>query len=369
MKISKAAIPAMAAFFLHLCLKYCIMKSWIFGILVLICILQACVKDGEQNPLPTPYQAAIPAWVDKMPVPADNPLTVEGIALGRKLFYETKLSGDNSMACASCHNQALGFSDSSRFSKGIRGLRGNRQAMAVFNLAWETAFFWDGRSPSLEKQAHDPVVNPIEMNAQWPLVVKKLQNDPAYPPLFKKAFGTTEIDSVLVTKAIAQFERSIVSFNTRFDQFTFKNDTTVLNASEKRGAFIFENNSCGHCHFGALLTDNGFRNNGLPFDPKDPGLSAISGKSEDDGKFKVTSLRNIAYTAPYMHDGRFKTLEEVVEHYNSGISFGVPNLDPFLSGASAGMGLSPQQKADLVAFLKTMSDETLLRNPAYSKPD
>lgn len=337
--------------------------------LVAITLLQACVDEIEPDFVATPMQVSLPSWVDKMPIPADNPLTVEGVALGRKLFYEKKLSGDNSISCASCHSQLHGFSDSNRYSTGINGLQGNRQAMAVFNMAWETSFFWDGRIATLEKQAHDPVVNPIEMNARWPDVLRKLQADPQYPNLFKSAFGTERIDSVLVTKAIAQFERSIVSFDSRYDRYVYKNDTSALNASEKRGALIFENSACLHCHAGVLLTDNSFRNNGLPFDPSDPGYGAVTGKAEDMGKFKVTSLRNIAYTAPYMHDGRFKTLEEVVEHYNSGITFGIANLDPFLIGATPGLGLSPQQKVDLVAFLKTMSDESLLRNPAYAKPD
>ena len=337
--------------------------------LVFLTLLLACRDENGPEEGPIPYHVALPAWVDKMPIPADNPLTVEGIALGRKLFYEKRLSGNNSLSCAGCHSQAHGFSDSSRYSVGIDGLRGNRQAMSVFNLAWDNAFFWDGRSATLEKQAHDPVVNPIEMNAKWPDVIRKLQNDPHYPALFKRAFGTSIIDSQLVTKAIAQFERSIVSFKSRYDRYVYGNDTTAFNASEKRGQLIFENSSCFHCHADFLLTDNSFRNNGLPFDPSDPGLGAVTGKAEDMGKFKVTTLRNIAYTAPYMHDGRFKTLEEVVEHYNSGISFGVPNLDPFLITATSGMGLSAQQKADLVAFLKTMTDESLLTNPAYAKPD
>jgi len=338
-------------------------------LLVSLTLLQACTGDDDSIADPLPFQVSLPSWVDKMPVPADNPLTVEGIALGRRLFYEKRLSADNSMSCASCHSQTHAFSDSSRYSTGISGQQGNRQAMAIFNLAWESTFFWDGRSPSLEKQAHDPVVNPIEMNAHWPEVVQKLQRDPIYPSLFKKAFGTSVIDSNLVTKALAQFERSIVSFNSRYDKYVFENDTTAWSAAEKRGALIFENSACFHCHSGYLLTDNAFRNNGLPFDPSDPGLGGVTGKAEDMGKFKVTSLRNIAYTAPYMHDGRFKTLEEVVEHYNSGIPFGIANLDPFLLGPSNGLGLSTQQKADLVAFLKTMSDESLLKNPAYAKPD
>jgi cytochrome c peroxidase len=346
------------------------MKNCIALFFVAVILLQACERDHDEELKATPLVVSTPSWVDPMPIPADNPLTIEGVALGSRLFYENQLSGDNSMSCASCHIQVLGFSDSSRFSKGITGKLGNRQAMTIINLAWETAFFWDGRAASLEKQAHDPVVNPIEMNAKWPEVVGKLQNNPIYPPLFKKAFGTREIDSILVTKAIAQFERTIVSFNSRFDHFSFHHDTTVLTQSEKRGHDVYMNNACFHCHAGAQLTDNSFRNNGLSLDPADIGLAAISGKSEDFGKFKTTSLRNIEYTAPYMHDGRFATLEEVVDHYNSGFSFGISNLDPFLrSAVGVGMGLDKQQKADLVAFMKTFSDESMLRNPAYSKPN
>jgi cytochrome c peroxidase len=339
-----------------------------------VCFFYISCKKDEPTTFPphqtTPYALKMPSWATAMPIPTDNPLTVEGVALGRRLFYEKKLSGDNTMSCGSCHVQTHGFSDPKRFSVGITGKVGNRQSMAIFNLGWNDPFFWDGRAASLEKQAHDPVTNPIELNASWVDVVKKLQMDTKYPELFHKAFGTSQIDSNLVTKAIAQFERTIISFNSKFDQYFYKGDSTVFNASEKRGLEVFfRKGSCLHCHDGATLSDNTLRNNGLDDIFADNGLGDFTKNAADNGKFKVTTLRNIAFTSPYMHDGRFTTLEQVVEHYDNAVSFGSPNLDVNMQPFLGGLGLTKEQKSDLVAFLKTLSDSTLIRNKEWSNPN
>ena len=323
----------------------------------------------------TPTSVIVPSWVStsiigNMPHPSDNPLTLEGVALGRELFYEKQLSGDNSLSCASCHLQELNFSDDRQFSIGTDGSIGNRQAMAIVNLAWDDLLFWDGRAKSLEEQAFGPVVNPIELHTSWPYVVSKLQANPKYPKLFKKAFGTQIIDSILTVKAIAQFERTMVSFNSNFDKYFYERELTALNSSETNGFNLFFGDAeCVHCHSGPLLNDPTFRNNGLDVSLTDLGLGEITGLITDNGKFKVTTLRNIAESGPYMHDGRFATLEEVVEHYNSGVQSSSPNLDPEMYHFVGGLNMTVTEKADLVAFLHTFSDTIYLNNLDYSDPN
>jgi cytochrome c peroxidase len=200
--------------------------------------------------------------------------------------------------------------------------------------------------------------------------VSKLQSDPVYSSLFFKAFGSNKIDSVLVSKAISQFERTMVSFNSDFDKYFYGGESSVLTASELNGFDLFFGDAeCIHCHAGPLLNDPTFRNNGLDATLTDLGLGAVSNQSSDNGKFKVTTLRNIEMSAPYMHDGRFATLEEVVEHYDSGVEGNSPNLDPEMNHFVGGLNLTAIQKADLVAFLKTFTDNTYLNNPNFSDPN
>jgi Cytochrome c peroxidase len=305
-----------------------------------------------------------------MPIPADNPLTVEGVALGRKLFYEKKLSDNMTISCGSCHRQENGFNDPRPFSAGTDGSLTSRSSMSLVNIGWSSHFFWDGRKTSIEAQIHDPVVNPFEMRNTWPEVVRRLQNDPEYPELFLKAFGTRKIDSLLVMKAIAQFVRTLVSFNSRFDKFVFTFDESVFNESEKRGYLLYNNKAeCFHCHTGPLLTDNTFRNNGLDRVFKDLGRGSVTKNPADYGKFKVPSLRNIAVQAPYMHDGRFATLEQALGHYNDSIDKNSPGIDFDLTHLNGGLRLTPQEFRDLINFLKTFTDSTFLTNPAFSDPN
>ena len=348
----------------------------IISLLLIIVAMSSCKKAEITAYIePTPTVVTVPSWINTsiigdMPHPSDNPLTVEGIALGRELFYEKQLSGDNSMSCASCHFQEFSFSDNALFSTGITGDFGDRQAMAIVNLAWDNLFFWDGRAVSLEDQAFGPVVNHLELNDTWPNVVAKLQANPKYPNLFRKAFGTNIIDSVLVSKAIAQFERTMVSFNSDYDKYFYEGDLTALSSSEINGFNLFFGQAeCIHCHSGPLLNDPSFRNNGLDATFTDLGYGTVTGSSTDIGKFKVTTLRNIAESAPYMHDGRFATLEEVVEHYNSGVVASSPNLDSEMDHFVGGLNLTVTEKADLVAFLLTFSDSTYLNNPNFSDPN
>ncbi|MBN9482506.1 MAG: c-type cytochrome [Bacteroidetes bacterium] len=351
----------------------------LIGSMVAICTIHACRKKDTQTPTetysPTAISVTVPSYVAKyvgnMPMSGSNPMTAEGAELGRKLFYDKTLSNDMTISCASCHKQENAFDDPRPFSKGTNGSFGDRNAMAIINLGWNTRFFWDGRRASLEGQAHDPVTNPIEMANNWPEVVKRLQSNTVYPDLFFKAFGTRTIDSNLVVNAIAQFERTLVSFNSRFDHFYFEGDSTALTAQEQRGLAIFVGDGkCKNCHLmNTLFTDHEFRNNGLDANPKDDGLMKFTGNAADKGKFKVPTLRNIAVTAPYMHDSRFSTLKEVVDFYSSKIQQTSPNLDEHMPEFGSGLNLTTQQKADLVAFLKSLTDEDFLKNPKFSDPN
>ena len=308
-------------------------------------------------------------------IPANNPQTVEGIALGRKLFYEPLLSGDGTQACADCHFAENAFTDPDRFSTGIDGSIGNRNAMPVFNVAWNfnEKFFWDGRALSIEDQAFGPVVNPIEMNNTWPNAVASLQATENYPDLFLEAFGTSTIDSVLVTNALAQFERTLISGNSRFDKHLL--GEILLTDSELNGFNIFmdENKGdCFHCHgsdANPLWTDNVFHNNGLDSSFEDLGLGEVTNDPLDHGKFKSPSLRNLAYSAPYMHDGRFATLDDVINHYSEGL-VSSSTIDPLMKTvADGGVNLSVEDKADLKAFLLSLSEPEFTTNPDFQNPN
>lgn len=335
------------------------------------CRKEKTVNAPEAPYQPTPYLLQYPAFVDSQHVMVvdapDNALTVEGVALGRKLFYETMLSNNMSMSCNTCHKQENAFADPRQFSLGTDHASGNRNAMALINLAWSKQFFWDGRRSSLEGQAHDPVTNPKEMENSWPVVVQRLQGSSTYPDLFYKAFGSHTIDSVQVTKALAQFERTLISYNSRFDRFYYKSELSAISKQELAGFEVFAGlGRCANCHAGVTMTDHSFRNNGLDAMPADSGLAIVTRNPADFGKFKVPTLRNIALTAPYMHDGRFKTLAEVVDFYSDNLHGSSPNIDSTFHFSPGGFHFTAQQKADLLAFLQTLTDSNFVSNPAYS---
>lgn len=314
------------------------------------------------------------------PIAPDNQLTEQKVQLGRMLFYEKKLSGDNSQSCASCHRQEHAFTDTSKLSVGILGFEGKRQAMSAFNMAWNTnQFFWDGRANLLRNQSLMPIQDSLEMHETLPNVVAKLSADQKYRDQFIRAFGSDEITAERISLAMEQFMNSIVSVNSKYDRFLAGTET--LTPSEERGRKLFftEYNQffpdssgadCVHCHAGRNFSNNQYMNNGLDAPPFqiDLGREAVTGNPMDKAKFKVTSLRNIALTAPYMHDGRFKTLEETIEHYNNGLKAS-PTLDLALEQTRAtGLMLSPQDIQDIKAFLLTLTDDDLITNPAYSSP-
>lgn len=328
----------------------------------------SCVYADCESP--TPMSLNIPATFSRFlpapTIPVDNPTTVEGVRLGKKLFFDKRLSDDLSQACASCHLPSQSFDDTNRFSIGIDGIAGTRNAMPIFNHAWNSngKFFWDGRAFGLEEQALEPVTNPIEMHDTWANVVAKLQADSDYPGMFNAAFGTASIDSLLAAKAIAQYERTLISGNSRFDKYTQRQ--IALTSSELSGYNLFMSESgadCFHCHgdiTNPLWTDNLFHNNGLDATFSDNGLGDITGNPADNGKFKTPSLRNLVFTAPYMHDGRFQTLDEVIDHYSTGLQAS-PTISPLLKHiGDGGVLLNPQEKADLKAFLLTLTDSSFV---------
>ncbi len=319
---------------------------------------------------PTPVSFDLPVYFPQLPIPADNPPTEEGIALGRKLFYDTRLSGDNSQSCASCHIQAFGFSDTVTFSIGIDGLPGKRNAMPIINVGWMDRLFWDGRATRPAHQATFPVADPLEMHADWDDVVSKLQADADYEEMFRKAFRTAGITKDRVVKAIEQFELTMLSYHSKTDSVTMPGSGVFYTDLEQEGFDLFysERADCFHCHSGILFTDNLFHNNGLDsVHDADKGLYNVTHDDADIGKFKTPTLRNIEFTAPYMHDGRFKTLDEVLDFYASGVQVS-PTLDPLMSH-QGGIQLDAHEKEALKAFLLTLSDRHFLENPDFAKPD
>lgn len=353
-------------------IKYLLSISLFLGLFIVACDPKDDDNDWVYNP--TSVTVSLPAFVNTylgaMPIPSDNPLTEEGIALGRRLFYDKRLSNDNTMSCATCHLQEHAFDDPRRFSEGTNGALGNRNAMSIQNLSWANAMFWDGRRETLEQQAHDPVTNPIEMRNTWTTVESRLRSDANYPQLFYEAFGTADIDSNLVVKAIAQFERTLVSFHSPFDDYYFNGNTNALTEQQIRGKDIyFGKGHCNDCHSDVLLTDNQFRNNGLDNVLTDIGMGKPTQNPDNNGKFKVPTLRNIALTAPYMHDGRFPDLQAVVDFYSHGIQPNSPNIDEHVAPFGNGFAFNPAEKADLIAFLQSFTDTSFINNPNFSNPN
>ena len=325
--------------------------------------------DPESQPHTHPFDLNVKPGLPPMPIPANNPMTVEGVALGRKLFFDPILSGDNTMSCASCHKQSFAFTDSAlQFSTGIDGLVGTRNAMPLVNLGWQKKFFWDGGAASLEDQAIAPIENPIEMHESLANCIAELQAHAEYPALFEAAFGSSTITTPMLMKAIAQFERTLVSDNSKYDQYL--RGEAQLTPQELNGLNLYVTEGkgdCVHCHtLGSTFSDFEFRNNGLDSVPVDEGRYLITLNDLDKGKFKTPSLRNVEVTAPYMHDGRFQTLEQVLNHYNSEFHVNVLT-DPALQ-VQTKHRMTQQEMQDIVAFLKTLTDHDFLTNPAFSKP-
>jgi len=323
----------------------------------------------EIAPNATPYRFTYSQFFPQPDLPRDNPLTGEGVALGDKLFFDRRLSADDSEACATCHNPHLAFSQPRRFSRGVDGDIGTRNAMTLENLAWKSSFFWDGRAASLREQVLQPIQNPVEMHESLSNVVAKISVDKDYRRLFVSAFGSPEITAEKIARALEQFLLVQVSFDSKFDRTM--NGQTNFTAEERRGFELFNTEydpyhgqfgaDCFHCHGGPLFQSQSFANNGLDSRFTDIGRYKVTKRAGDEGKFSVPSLRNVAVTSPYMHDGRFRTLDEVVEHYCTGMKRSA-TLDPNLAKhPDGGVPLSPEDKRALVAFLKPLTDDKFVR--------
>ncbi len=347
-------------------------------------LLFACERDDNnkgdlsQFPYqPISYVLDIPKHFPQMYIPADNPLTQQGIELGRHLFYDPILSADSTMSCGSCHIQEFNFTDGKAFSTGIDGFEGRRSSMSLINIGFvKSGMFWDGRAKTLEEQALLPVEDPVELHDTWTNVITKLQKHPKYPAMFREAFGINdrkEITKELAAKAMAQFQRTLISKDSKYDRIQDGKDFFTDIELIGQGLYFDDDPDlpdmeCGHCHNTPLMTSDDFFNNGLDFsstfyDFKDFGRGEATLRPIDNGKFKATSLRNIKYSAPYMHDGRFKTLDEVFDHYGGGVK-NAPNRDRNLQNEP----ITPFYRNALLAFIETFEDTTFLNNPAFKNP-
>lgn len=351
---------------MFLLLIFVIVSGW--------CYVDAGIETG-------PYNLVYPAnFGNRIQVPADNPITKQGVYLGRMLFYENRLSANNKLSCGSCHQQDKAFTDGRTFSPGVDGVLTPRNSMSLVNLLWARKFFWDGRANGLEEQAATPLTSPHEMGQALTTSAQKLAQTPNYPALFKLVYGDEQITGDQIVKAISQFERTLISANSRYDQYL--RGAYQPTPDELKGMELFNTApqpekgirgaNCSHCHGGPKTYMELFHNNGLDSLPKDQGIETLTRLPADRGRFKVPTLRNIALTAPYMHDGRFKTLEEVVDHYSEHIEQS-PSLSSFLQGESNEAGgkslkLLPAEKKQLIAFLNMLTDSTFITNPAFSDP-
>ena len=350
-----------------------------FLLLIFVMVSGWCYVDGGIET--GPYNLIYPSnFGNRINIPADNLTTKQGVYLGRMLFYETRLSGNNKLSCGSCHQQDKAFTDGRAFSPGVDGVLTPRNSMSLVNLLWARKFFWDGRANGLEEQAATPLTSPHEMGQALTTSAQKLAQTPNYPALFKLVYGDEHITNDRIVKALSQFERTLISANSRYDQYLSGGYRPT--PDELKGMELFNTApqpergirgaNCSHCHGGPKTYMELFHNNSLDSLPKDPGIETLTRLPADRGRFKVPTLRNIALTAPYMHDGRFKTLEEVVDHYSEHIEQST-SLSSFLRGESNEAGgkslkLLLAEKKQLIAFLNMLTDSAFITNPAFSNP-
>jgi cytochrome c peroxidase len=322
-----------------------------------LALLAAPVLFAERPP-PVPADTlpqtlphdAVPLGLGPRPAAPDNPLTAARVALGRRLFFDPILSADNTVACASCHQPDRGFSGGEARPRGVGGRTGTRRAPTLFNRAYGTAFFWDGRAATLEEQALKPIENPTEMASSVPDAVGRLRADATYKGLFAAAFDDG-VTATNLARAVAGFERVLLRGDSPADRFRQRGERGAMTAAELHGLWLYESKGqCWRCHAGPNFTDEGFHNTGVGWgNSEDTGRHAVTKKEADRGRYKTPTLRGVRLTAPYMHDGSMKSLEDLVEFYNRGGGAN-PNLDP----AVRPLNLSKEELADLIAFLKSL---------------
>ena len=347
--------------------RFCML--WIFAALV-CSVFTGCKDDfeGEAYIADQAYDLEIPADFPALAFDRDkNPVTVNGVALGKKLFYEGRLSRNNSISCGFCHIQENAFTHHGHpVSHGIDNRLGIRNASPIQNMAFLRNYTWDGVSHNLDERSLVPITTDFEMDSSMPEVVGKLNTDANYKKLFKAAFGDENITGERVLKAISQFMVTMVSADSKYDRVL--KGKTAFTAEENEGYKLFRNN-CASCHSGALFTDESFRNTGMYYNAQynDRGRYRVTLDWNDNMKFRVPSLRNVEYTAPYMHDGRFTTLEAVLNFYSDQVE-NQPNLDPLLKkDGHIGIRMNPSEKQYIIAFLKTLSDQNFITNKAFAE--
>ena len=357
-------------------------KRWLLVSAGLFALVVSCQTQQTTDPTPGPvptqpggvaYQATPVTIRQPANFPAityqlsQNPPTVEGVALGKTLFYDPLLSRDTTISCGFCHQQFAGFGHSDHpLSHGIGGKFGPRNVPGLQNLGWDREFFWDGGVTSLDELPLSPIKNPVEMDMVFADALNRVQKSPKYPALFNAAFGSDTVTTARFLKAISQFLLTLVSADSRYDKYVRKESGGDLSADELAGLALFQQ-KCTACHATDLFTDKSYRNNGLPVGTvNDQGRYTITLNEADRLTFRVPSLRNVEKTFPYMHDGRFATLEQVIDHYRSGVASS-PTLDPVLiQNGKLGIELTDTGKKQLVAFLKTLTDATFINNRAFS---
>ncbi|MYC27727.1 MAG: cytochrome-c peroxidase [Nitrospira sp. SB0662_bin_26] len=333
---------------------------WVFITGVLLLFITSGMIQAEPSPGSgqTPFQLTLPLGLEKdsLVIPEDNPLTKDKVELGKLLFFDKRLSANDTIACASCHMPSMAFTDGQPVSTGIHGQKGGRSAPTAINRVFSSAQFWDGRAATLEEQSVGPFANPIEHGFKdHDELVAKVKSIAGYGPLFERAFGSPAITTDLIGKAIASFQRTLLSGNSNYDRFTMGNEGQALSANAQNGFRVFlGKGQCLRCHFGFNFTDEQYHNLGVGSNKKerDAGRQAVTNKPEDMGAFKTPTIREIAKTAPYMHDGSLQTLREVVDFYDQG---GLPNphLDPLIKP----LKLTEQEKKDLVEFMESLNGE------------
>ena len=335
----------------------------VFAAALSLGFLAGCKRSVSDRPIGPEVQIKVPLGLPPLPIPKNNPPTADTIALGRKLFYDKRISVDNSLSCASCHDPRDYFTDGKNVSSGVRGALGTRNAPTILNAAYMPFQFWDGRASTLEEQAAFPIANPVEMSQPHAADVSRLGNDPAYRVLFRKSFGSDAVTIGRVEAALASFERTALSGNSAFDQYRYKGHGGALTPAQLRGFFVFldpARGNCAACHSvggsSALFTDGKFHNIGEGVNDQggftDVGRFHETKVATDTGAFKTATLRDIAKTAPYMHDGSLKTLKEVVDFYAGG-----GNSNPYLDPEMKKIHLSAGDRTDLVEFLQSLTGD------------
>lgn len=328
----------------------------------LVLLLAACRRDPDVE------AARLFRVPDGWPQPVynfeGNEPTSAGFALGRRIFYDANLSRTGQISCGSCHQSFAAFANAGHIvSHGVDDKLGTRNSPPLFNLAWHPSFMWDGGVNHIENQPAAPIANPVEMDMRLDSIVAYMQRDATYGAQFREAFGSSGISSQRMFLALTQFMGAMVSSNSRYDKYLRGESGGAMSSDEIAGMQLFQQH-CNSCHKAPLFSDFSFRSNGLPASAvKDSGLGHITGIAADNFKFKVPSLRNLQYTAPYMHDGRFHTLDEVLDHYDHGIQGTA--TDPLLSG---GIHLSATERSQLIAFLNTLNDEEFVRDSRFAEP-